>query len=177
MSRDQVVICCGSRTLADDPRAVAWARTILARELASATLVVAGDARGPDAWAHEIAQGMVAPIDCERWCVNGRTEYRFGALGSWSGCGRWDDADTPTGNRRPLARNAAMVEHYRQPTDQGVTRMVAMGGGFRSINHDDCVVRLVALIDPASRTNGTLHTVTLAWAAGIDVTEHVWRAP
>ncbi len=42
---DEVVIVTGSRTLADDPRAVAWARTILSCELASATLVVAGDAR------------------------------------------------------------------------------------------------------------------------------------
>lgn len=152
MNRDQVVICCGSRTLADDPRAVTWARGILARELASATLVVAGDARGPNAWAHEIAQGMVAPIDCERWCVNGA---RLGctADATWRGLAPWADGSTPTDSRRrPLARNAAMVAYYTR------------------------AARLVALIDPASRTMGTKHTVGLARAAGIDVTEHVWRA-
>jgi hypothetical protein len=153
---DQVIICTGSRTLADDPRAVAWARGILARELASATLVVAGDARGPDAWAHEIAQGMVAPITCERWCASGRIDIRTET--TWGKFDCWDDASTTRDpKRRPLARNAAMIASHDP---------------FRT----HATVRLVALIDPASRTQGTQHTVTLARAAGINVAVHVWGA-
>jgi hypothetical protein len=161
MSRDQIIICTGSRTLADDPRAVTWARTILARELASATLVVAGDARGPDTWAHDIAQGMVKPIDCERWCVAGhvlRWNALPGRVGGWSFAGDWAEMDTLRDPRkRPLARNAAMVNLYGPPDREST-------------------IRLVALIDPASRTQGTQHTVTLARAAGINVAMHVWGA-
>ena len=151
---DQIVIVTGSRTLADDPRTIAWARGILARELASATLVVAGDARGPDAWAHEIARGFVASIDCERWCVNGARLGRVaGADATWRKLSPWGTPETTTDPRkRPLARNAAMVAYYTR------------------------AARMVALIDPASRTQGTQHTVGLARAAGIDVTEHVWGA-
>jgi len=151
MSADQVVIVAGSRTLADDPRAVAWARGILARELASATLVVAGDARGPDVWAYEIARGMVAPIDCECWRTIGSRHGWTG--GRWRTLSPWATPETTTDpHRRPLVRNAAMVQYYTR------------------------AARMVALIDPAFRTQGTQHTVTLARAAGIDVTEHVWRA-
>lgn len=149
----QVVICCGARILADDPAAVVWAREILSRELASATLVVAGDARGPDQWAHEIAQGMVAPIACERWCVNGT---RLGSTGdpTWRVHALWNDASTPIDpRRRPLARNKAMVAYYTR------------------------AARLVALYHPDARTQGTAHTVGLARAAGIDMTEYTWRAP
>lgn len=153
----QVVIVTGARILADDARAVAWAREILSRELASATLVVAGDARGPDQWAHEIAQGMVAPIPRERWCVNGTVERRA-ATGGWCASWRWDDASTPQDyRRRPLARNAAMIAGHDP---------------FRT----HATVRLVALHHALAKTQGTAHTVSLARKAGIDVTEHTWRA-
>ena len=148
----QVVIVTGSRALADDPAATRWARDILTRELASATLVVAGDARGPDAWAHEIAAGFVAPIDCERWCVNGLREAHLGSVRTtWYQLTPWSTPETPRDPRlRPLARNAAMVMFFTR------------------------AARMVALYSPAATTRGTAHTVGLARAAGIDVTEYVW---
>lgn len=154
----QVVIVTGARILADDPAATRWAREILSRELASATLVVAGDARGPDAWAHEIARGMVAPIACERWCANGAVERRVSAEGWWRD-DPWGTPETTTDpKRRPLARNAAMIAAYDP---------------FRT----HATVRLVALYHALATTQGTAHTVRLARAAGIDVTEYTWRAP
>lgn len=162
MTTDQIVIVTGARILADDPAAVAWAREILTRELASATLVVAGDARGPDQWAHEIAQGMVAPIACERWCINGRIEkhtVHHAVRGEFFHAGCWADASTTRDpQRRPLARNAAMIAAYDP---------------FRT----HATVRLVALHHALATTNGTAHTVSLARKAGIDVTEYTWRAP
>ena len=148
--------------LADDPASVAWAREILTRELAFATLVVAGDARGPDQWSHEIAQGMVAPIDCERWRVAGHVE-RWTALpgcrGGWSFAGRWDGGGVSIDpKRRPLERNVEMIAAH----DTGP-------GGPN--------VRLVALHHALAKTHGTAHTVGLARKAGIDVTEYTWRAP
>lgn len=154
----QVVIVTGARILADDPASVAWAREILTRELASATLVVAGDAREPDQWAHEIARGFVAPIACEQWRVDGDIRYRYANRGGWHTSDRWCDGDTPLDRRRPLARNAAMVAAYDP---------------FRT----HATVRLVALHHALAKTQGTAHTVGLARAAGIDVTEYTWRAP
>lgn len=149
MSADQIVIVTGARILADDPAAVRWAREILTRELASATLVVAGDARGPDAWAHEIA----VSVDRERWCVDGA---RLGSVAgaAWRKLAPWSTPETTTDPRlRPLARNAAMVQFYTR------------------------AARMVALYHAASTTHGTAHTVGLARAAGIDVSEWTWRMP
>ena len=50
--------------------------------------------------------------------------------------------------------------------------MVAHHDPFRT----HATVRLVALYHPAPRTQGTAHTVGLARAAGIDVTEYTWGA-
>lgn len=151
-----IVIITGARILADDPRSVAWAREILSRELASASLVVAGDARGPDAWAHEIALARRPLLaDCWRWCVSGAVEVYGRVAGRWLREHPWGTPETTTDpRRRPLVRNAAMVEHYAH-----------MGA------------RLVALHHAAATTRDTAHTVGLARAAGIEVTEHVWRAP
>lgn len=146
---DDIIIVTGARRLADREDSRLWVRTILVRELASATLVVAGDARGPDEWAHDIAAGMVAPIPCEKWFVDGRRNACTSSR--WRSLMSWDDAQTPTDPRkRPLARNAAMVAYYAR------------------------CARMVALYHPESTTSGTAHTVGLARRAGIDVTEYTW---
>ena len=151
---DQIVIVTGSRALADSPEATRWAREILARELASATLVIAGDARGPDTWAHEIAQGFAAPIDCERWCVNGAVERRVSAVGWWRD-DPWGTPETTTDpRRRPLVRNVAMIASCEGRAD----------------------TRIVGLIDAASKTRGTQHTLSIARSGGFNVTQFVWGA-
>lgn len=147
---DLVVICCGSRALADDPAAVRWAREILSRELASASLVVAGDACGPDGIATDFAANRGKRV--ETWS-------KFGTVLTLRGVDRrWTTdplPDSPASWRsRLLARNAAMVAYYAGREN----------------------VRMVALRHAASTTHDTTHTVGLARAAGIDVSDWTWGA-
>jgi len=140
----RVLLVTGSRALTDTPQAEEWARTELAKRIGPATLdkVIAGDARGPDEWAHE-----AAPVGIwrSRWCLDGTVRYGLGAS-DWTEA-RWLHGDAPRPSshdawaQRALARNRAMVEHTaRRPEG----------------------VRVLALLAPWSRTRGTQHTMRLA---------------
>lgn len=143
----RVLLVTGSRALADTPQAEEWARAELARRITVETVdnVVAGDARGPDEWAHEIA--AKASLRHERWCLGGAVELRHHNL-------RWlpEGAPIPTTHdawaQRALARNRAMVEH---------TALSPEG------------VRVLALLASWSRTRGTQHTMRLAREHGLPV--------
>ena len=158
-----ILLVTGSRALTDTPAAREWARAALtdtpaAREWAREALraqrtpnlsrVVAGDARGPDEWAH-----CVWSIGAwlERWCLDG--DVRLGLASEWWTERCWLPADAPRPSSREawaaraLARNQAMVED------------VARRGNARCL----------ALLAPWSRTRGTQHTLHLAREHGIPV--------
>ena len=149
-----ILLVTGSRSLADNDPARWWVTEQLHPSLAGATLVVAGDARGVDARAHEMA--LYRRIQSMRWCVDGRVQYRD-HLGAWHTDARWDDATTTTDPRkRPLSRNAAMVQWCVDQIRAGAT------------------VRVLGLVDPQSRTRGTDHTLGLCRVAGLVVERRVW---
>ena len=141
------LLVTGSRALADTPQARWWAvRQILAAlsELPYGSVLVTGDASGPDTWARDLARcaaGLVVVFGRGGWADDGRA--------SW----RWTDdprvPQTPAAWRdRLLARDRAMVQ------------WVAGREGER---------RCLALVAPWSATYGTLYTARHAKAAGITV--------
>lgn len=154
----EIALVCGSRSLADNPATEAWARHIIECISDHADVIVAGDAEGPDKWAAD----RVFRLRSEH--LRGRFYDLDGVVYDAAGTplGRWATRDVPLDprdprwRRWPLVRNAAMV------------RAVALRA-----RRDRRPVSLYALVDPGSRTQGTMHTVTLARAMGI--TTHVER--
>lgn len=142
-----ILLVTGSRALADTRRAAAWARGEIAPRALDAHQVVAGDARGPDEWAQDLA-----PTWAERWCLDGRILARL--MLDWVLEARWHNDPLPRRGDREgrrqlcLARDRAMVDHYAPRADE---------------------VALLALIAPWSRTRGTEYTARHAEAAGIAV--------
>ena len=150
------LLVCGSRALGAHTR---WVEAQVLRALADVwslgpVTVVTGDARGPDEDAHRMAGKLLA------------IRYRFTLAGVIEGevldrrhWARWlpstppDDWYEPT--RRPLVRNAAMVQ------------WVASQPGER---------RCLALVAPWSVTHGTEHTAALAERAGIPTTRVTYTA-
>lgn len=144
-----VLLVTGSRALCDTPAAEAWARGVLRGRITSSTRsVVAGDARGPDAWAHDETP---LALWCARWCLDGSVLCRLN--GNWREEARWlvRGVVRPTTHeawaQRAIARNAAMVEHTARTPG----------------------ARCLALVAPWSRTRGTQHTARLAREHGITV--------
>lgn len=147
----RVLLVTGSRALTDTPQAEAWACGELAKRITREAVdsVVAGDARGPDEWAHEVA----APgIWCARWCLDGAVLCSL--VSNWHEEARWlvRDVVRPSTReawaQRALARNKAMVEHAAMRPEG---------------------VRVLALLAPWSRTRGTQHTMRLAREHGLSV--------
>ena len=140
----RVLLVTGSRALSDTHAAEVWARGMLRERITREIVdsVVAGDARGPDEWAHEIA--AKASLRHDRWCLGGDVVTRYGD-GHYDG--RWLPKGTPIPTthdawaQRALARNRAMVEHAALKPES---------------------VRVLALLAPWSRTRGTQHTMRLA---------------
>jgi hypothetical protein len=150
-----VLLITGSRALHDRGGAAAerWCRGILGAAVAThaPTRVVAGDARGPDAWAEAAARdGGVLFV---RFDLAGKVVRDSVYLGHWE-----REAPPPVGSaarkRWPLRRNTAMVL-----------------SAIRYGREHGCPVRCLALPAPAgwSRTHGTAHTVGLCERAGIPV--------
>ena len=140
----RVLLVTGSRALSDTHAAEVWARGMLRERITREIVdsVVAGDARGPDEWAHEIAP---PGLWCARWCLDGAVLCSLGS--NWHEEARWLVRGVPRPStseawvQRALARNRAMVEHAaRRPEG----------------------VRVLALLAPWSRTRGTQHTMRLA---------------
>lgn len=150
----RVLLVTGSRALADTPAAEAWARAQIVDHCHHAwwgkppTLIVTGDARGPDTYAVEYARANHVPH--ERWGLDGyREQYRNGG----GIATRWWPEGTPQlhPKRWPLERNRRMVE--------GVAEMRVAGAS----------VRVFSLTAAWARTQGTAHTVARAREAGLVV--------
>lgn len=150
-----VLLVTGSRSLA---RGVgqAWAWRILEDALDSlppGSLVVTGDAEGPDLVARWLAAGCLRPV----WHFDLDGLRRFEHDEEQVKSVRWGTpppAGSPERKRWPLERNRAMVA------------WVAAQPGERAC---------LALIDPGSRTHGTEYTAREAERAGIAVRREVFR--
>ena len=135
-----IALITGARTLAANDAARAWLRGRL--DALAPTIIHAGDATGPDAWALEFAAERGTPW--RRWSLNGFCYYPRSAPLPWGTRGK-----TPA-RRWPLERNRRMVEQVAT-VDSGAI--------------------VLALRDPSSRTQGTAHTIGLARRAGLTVEE------
>jgi hypothetical protein len=93
----------GSRSLAEIPGAREWATEILHRELVVADdigpVLVTGDARGPDAWAIDVAKSIWMPY--RQWCLDGWIRGAGESMQWAKVVGR--------GRGWPLVRNETMV--------------------------------------------------------------------
>lgn len=149
-----ILLVTGSRALADTPAAERWARERIADafERHNPTIVVTGDAAGPDEWA--VGPALADDCDVYVWRCDGSVERRWATGAELQPMRRW----TPTGPRKrwPLQRNAAMVA---ETTDQSEGAAVVL-----------------ALHAPWATTRGTAHTVGLARRAGLAVEEHTCPA-
>lgn len=140
-----VLFVSGSRALCDTPDATAWARAILSDAvfaLPRRSVVIAGDASGPDAWA----LGMAAcrpGIARRTYALDGLVHCEpSGRRWSWSPRPR--EATSYTSRQWPLVRNTFAVADTANLARDGVP------------------VYVLALHAPWSRTAGTLHTARLA---------------
>lgn len=149
----QILLVTGSRRLRDTPAAAAWAEALVAaaiEALALGSVVVFGDARGPDRWAqyHATRRGM----RWTRYDLDGLFTRRDGTRGTWANFGTQGSLSH---HRWPLARNTAMVEH--------VAEAVAQRGYTASA---------LALVAPWAKTSGTLHTAGECARVGIVADVH-----
>lgn len=149
-----LLLVTGSRALAERPEAEAWARRMLRGPIRGDAnpRVLTGDARGPDAWAVEAAR-----VQWTRFAKDGGI---YCGVGLPFRAGWWTfppNEKPPTPRTRDewrerlLARDRALVAY--------AARMAAAG----------TTVRVLALVAPWSRTQGTAYTARLAREAGLDV--------
>ena len=155
------LLVTGSRSLAKDPKAEAWARAILAEVIGAlppGSALIHGGATGPDSWAHAAICARAREAGVVRWSYCYRLDGRLSRTIVVEGvaydlrASRWDDGDPG-----PLARNVYMV-------NEALPRAVAHG--YKP--------RVLALVDSTSRTKGADHTVGLARKAGFPVDRRVW---
>ena len=167
----RVLLITGPRSLADDPAAEAWARGEIRSALPGVDLVVVGDAReGVDPWAWDEAATPERPVRVYRtrgphagciWIAGEREFERWTTVAPPSNAAEyWEWA------RWLKSRNAAMVRDIAAMRDAGHdVRVLALLDG-----------RKPAVVKPGEDrpTRGTEHTVGLARAAGLTVTDRVW---
>lgn len=144
----RILLVTGSRALegsTEQRTAMALLRTVF--ETFVPAFVVAGDARGPDEWAIEIAANNEATLPYVRiYGLDGFVKLANGAR-----VRRWTDAEKFT----PLDHNAAMVRDVARQARKGA------------------MVQVLALEASWSATKGTAHTAGLALRAGLAVVHTV----
>jgi hypothetical protein len=152
-SRPVALLVTGSRSLATRIARAEWAHAIVAdavRALPPGSLLLHGGATGPDQWAHDVALHHRPDVAIHVYQPNGhlrRYSERSGDL-RFVEPGRWSATDAG-----PLARNRHLVH------------VLAALPGYTP--------RVLAVVDPASRTHGADHTARLARAAGLPVDRRV----
>lgn len=161
-----VLLVTGSRSLARRPEGAAWARGLLreaVEALPAGSVLVTGDADGPDRWAVGAAWSHEPELWVRVYHLSGSLAcfYHQGHVTSvpgwfsWCAEGAVPEPDSPEWRRWPLERDRAMVK-----------AVAAMQGDRLCL----------ALIDAASRTRGTEYTARVAESAGIAVRREVFRA-
>lgn len=161
MTAPVALLVTGSRSLAKDPDAAAWAKAILTEVISAlppGSALIHGGATGPDLWAHEAVCARAREFGVVRWSYCYHPDGRLSRSIVVEGVAydlrdsRWNDGDPG-----PLTRNTYMV-------NEAVPKAVARG----------YEPRVLALVDSTSRTKGTDHTVGLARKAGYPVDRRVW---
>lgn len=141
----RILLVTGSRALEGSPFADR-ARALLSsalRGLPDRSIVVAGDARGPDAWAAELATSGHLTLALRVYSLDGWVyDERLARLRQWN--------DGPASS--PIARNVAMVAE--------TAAQRAKGWG----------VEAFGLEARWSDTQGTAHTLATARGAGLEIT-------
>ena len=148
-----ILLVTGSRSLAKIEGAREWVLTILSAQVdhtSDGTQIVMGDATGPDSWARIGYTSRVYEAQSGR-IVSYRPNVTE-IIGSWSL--RVAMFSELTAHQKPLYRNREMVAD-----------VAALKYG---------PAKVLAFIDPASKTQGTQHTIVLARKVGLTVTEHKW---
>ena len=156
------LLVCGSRSLITDPDGLAWVADTLRAVLSPRPdLLIHGGARGPDELAGEEGARVGVPEMLVFYptgrlsrCVAGTYRGEGVAHVATYTSERWRDGDPG-----PLVRNKAMVAH--------LSGLVAAGW----------TARVVGLVDAASPTRGTDHTLRHARAAGLTVERLAWERP
>jgi len=141
----RILLVTGSRVLAgsaEERTAQVMLRAFI--EQFAPVFVVAGDARGPDEWAVDIASSNDVALPHVR--IYGLDGWVRSAAGK--DVRRWTQAEKYT----PLDRNTAMVRHVARERDKGAH------------------VEVVGLEAAWSATRGTAHTLTAARGAGLSIT-------
>lgn len=140
MSR--LLLVTGSRALEGSDRE-GEAKALLRATVESfdPTIVVAGDARGPDEWAIEATMGL--PIETRIYGLDGYVRTAAGR-----DVRRWTEDEKVS----PLDRNAAMVAEVAAQRNKSA------------------LVRVFALEALWSATRGTAHTIARAKEHGLEVT-------
>jgi len=154
-----VLVVTGARVLRQTPAAAAWARARLTAAIealprgggAYRSVLVTGDAPGPDAWAVEIATAL--NIRRVVYALDGR-RHENGVAGAWWAHAHelaWRD------NRRwPLLRNGVMIKEC----------------AFLARERGNAVI-VCGVRAGWATTQGTAHTLTQARAANLVVSDHL----
>ena len=143
----RILLVTGSRALEGSDRE-SEAKAILSALVFSLTdrsIVVTGDARGPDDWAAQYADSRLLSLHQRIYSLDGWVyDEQPAQLRRW----RAKDREEST----PLARNVAMVREVATQRDKGA------------------LVRVLALEALWSATRGTAHTIARANEHGLEVT-------
>lgn len=157
----RILVVCGARVLDATPASVRWSK----REIAAAMsgfrvgdhglvashidLVAHGDARGPDAWADEVAAWLGIPrVVFPCWGSRGWPVMRYDG-------------------RERAAKNAGDRYNYNPQNPHGRNAMLMKWAADRA--EETNVVRVLALRAPWATTDGTGHAVRCATDRGLDV--------
>lgn len=147
----RILLVTGSRVLegsAHEEAAKAILRAMA--DVLSPSVVVAGDAKGPDDWAaswvDDTARAALRIYALDGWVYDERRERKR----------LWRPADK--GHATPLARNVAMVREVARQLDRGAR------------------VHVLGLEAKWSETQGTAHTLGAARAQGFEITRVTFEA-
>lgn len=148
-----LVLVTGSRDLAGNDAAHAWLIDRL--DTIAPSVVVTGDARGPDAWAADWARENRAPLRCYDLAGWVTDAARVAQVAWTPAAPPAHDAGRALWGAWCLHRDRVMVQH------------VAKRAG-------DYAVTVLAARALWSKTNGTAFTIARAKTAGLDVMERAW---
>lgn len=155
----KVLLVTGSRTVAGNPDASAIAAELLSLVILAGeyTSVVTGDAVGVDTLA--VAAAERSKIPRVRYCLDRVVRIAWDELElERTDTMLWHGDGVPTDRAWPLVRNEVMV------------RDVKAMGELPMVDSVTCL----GLVDPASKTGGTLQTLRLAKGVGIKCSVYTW---
>jgi hypothetical protein len=146
MTAARILLVTGSRVLeGSESEAEARAKLVGIAALFAPTVVVAGDARGPDEWAIDWA--VSSSIETRLYCLDTCVRTAAGRIVRW-----WSKREPPYPRSWPLERNETMVTEVTVQASQGA------------------IVRVLGLVAEWSATKGTEHTLRCARSEGLSVT-------